>query len=122
MASGRDISRAGLVGRDPALEEETSVLNDALRIFGCKSAISKMVREYERARSVNDARRAFRAKKIIKNLRGRLKMWSEKVAQKSDLNPHAPAWIPQRLRRPRMRRYHAVNTPDEIQGVQCAQQ
>ena len=117
----KDITRLVMTSAPPGLIGSYGTQLCALKVDALKRAIIKASIEYDIACALRLGKKMKRAKNVLIILRMRLRKKLGRLLRKSDLNPNAPAWIPQRLRRPRMRRYHAVNAPDEIQGVLCAQ-
>ena len=119
---GRDFTRHVMTSADPTLFESYGTHRQALNVLALKDAIFKASAEFEIARLLRLEKKTKRAKKVLEHIRVRLRKRSLSLLRKSDLNPNAPVWIPRELRRPKMMRYHAVNTPCEIHGVLCAQQ
>ena len=113
----------------PTLFGSNGTHSQALQVLALKKAIIKANIEYEIARALRIGDKAFRHRgsvvcacvRRLVTLRMCLRKRSAMLLRKSDLNPHAPVWIPQRLRRPRMGRYHAVMFAG-APNVLCAQQ
>ena len=118
----KDVSRVVMTSADRTLWESYGTHREALYVLALRDAIFKASAEFEIARLLGVEKKTKRAKKVLEHIRVCLRKHSVRLLRKSELNPNAPVWIPQALRRPRMIRYHAVSTPGETHGVQCAQQ
>ena len=127
MASktGRDFTRLVMASArqaTPTLFVSYGTHRQASYVIALRKAMDNARAEYEIARALRIGKKTTRAKNVLEHIRAQLMKRSAKLLRMSDLNPHAPVWIPQALRRPRMMRYHAVSTPGETHGVLCAQQ
>ena len=105
----------------PTLFGSNGTHSQALQVLALKKAIIKANIEYEIARALRIGGKEMSCVRRLVTLRMCLRKRSAMLLRKSDLNPHAPVWIPQRLRRPRMGRYHAVMFAG-APNVLCAQQ
>ena len=116
----KDISRLVMTSADPNLFGTYGIHREVLYVLALKDALFKASAEFEIARALRLVKKTNRAKNVLENIRVSLRKHSLRLQRKSDLNPNAPVWIPQGLRRPRMMRYHVLNTPGETHGVVCA--
>ena len=95
---------------------------EALFVIALKDAMLNATAEFEIARALRLEKTERAKKNVLQHIRVCLRQHSLSLLRKSDLNPNAPVWIPQALRRPKMRRYHPVTNPAQTHGLLCAQQ